>query len=224
MAPMSETTEPVEGAPAETTPADEAPAGSHRLWAVLLVLDAAFVIVFAGLVASKLYQHWMEPVRAAAKVSRRAKAPPPLPAAVAPPAVKIPQAQAAAPAPAPTPAAPAVAPAPAPRAAPQSPAPTKARAASRDAATTVSAARSANKARAVDFRLRARRATSVDVVGAFIVHGGHKAMTRKANGVWTVRLYLNPGRYHYFFLVDGKRELDPSQPAYGSDASLLTVH
>ena len=35
-------------------PAPEAPHGSHRLWAFLLVLDAVFVIVLGGAVAAKV--------------------------------------------------------------------------------------------------------------------------------------------------------------------------
>jgi 1,4-alpha-glucan branching enzyme len=48
-------------------------------------------------------------------------------------------------------------------------------------------------------------------------------------GVWTVELHLKPGRYHYTFLIDGRRwEGDPSEsPAAGSDfgapVSVLTV-
>lgn len=48
-------------------------------------------------------------------------------------------------------------------------------------------------------------------------------------GVWSVELRLKPGRYHYTFLIDGRRwERDPSEsPAAGSDfgapVSVLTV-
>lgn len=48
-------------------------------------------------------------------------------------------------------------------------------------------------------------------------------------GVWTVELHLKPGRYHYTFLIDGRRwERDPSEsPAAGSEfgapVSVLTV-
>src|SRR3989344_1192601 len=79
-------------------PAAPAPRGSHKLWAFLLVLDSVFVIVFAGVVAAKVYQHWKAPVIAAAPVPRQrpvkaaeapaastAAAPPPPPAAPPPP-------------------------------------------------------------------------------------------------------------------------------------------
>jgi hypothetical protein len=48
-------------------------------------------------------------------------------------------------------------------------------------------------------------------------------------GVWSVELHLKPGRYHYTFLIDGRRwERDPSEsPAAGNDfgapVSVLTV-
>jgi hypothetical protein len=48
-------------------------------------------------------------------------------------------------------------------------------------------------------------------------------------GVWAVELHLKPGRYHYTFLIDGRRwERDPGEaPAAGSDfgapVSVLTV-
>ena len=52
--------------PKTTAPEPEAqapaPRGSHKLWAFLLVLDSVFVIVFAGALAAKVYQHWKAPV------------------------------------------------------------------------------------------------------------------------------------------------------------------
>ena len=48
-------------------------------------------------------------------------------------------------------------------------------------------------------------------------------------GIWSVKLRLKPGRYHYTFLIDGRKwERDPSgSPAAGSDfgapVSVLTV-
>ncbi|MEQ1918516.1 MAG: hypothetical protein ABL955_04905, partial [Elusimicrobiota bacterium] len=48
---------PQAAAPESATEAP-APRGSHKLWAFLLVLDSVFVIVFAGAVAAKVYQHW----------------------------------------------------------------------------------------------------------------------------------------------------------------------
>jgi 1,4-alpha-glucan branching enzyme len=48
-------------------------------------------------------------------------------------------------------------------------------------------------------------------------------------GVWTVELRLKPGRYHYTFLVDGRKWVrDPAEPPapesdFGAPTSVLTV-
>ena len=49
------------------------------------------------------------------------------------------------------------------------------------------------------------------------------------DGGWVVELRLKPGRYHYTFLIDGRRwERDPSEPQapgsdFGAPVSVLTV-
>ena len=73
------------------------------------------------------------------------------------------------------------------------------------------------------FKLRAPNAGSVQLVGAFIVRGGRKEMTKDSEGVWSVKLYLNPGQYRYFFSVDKKKTLDPENPRSDRGASLLPV-
>jgi hypothetical protein len=194
-------------------PSPEAVHGSHRLWALLLVLDCMFVIVFGGLVASKIYQHWNEPapLAAAAPGRRRpAKAADAAATSEAPakPSESAPVAPAApAPAPAPEPA-PSAPPTPSPAEAPSAPVPV---------------AEGKARAKPVEFKIKAPRADSVQVVGAFIVHGGRKAMTRESDGTWTTKLYLNPGQYRYFFFVDGRRTLDPANSHSDRGASLLTL-
>jgi 1,4-alpha-glucan branching enzyme len=48
-------------------------------------------------------------------------------------------------------------------------------------------------------------------------------------GTWIVELRLKPGRYHYTFLIDGRRwARDPSEPPaaesdFGAPVSVLTV-
>jgi len=48
-------------------------------------------------------------------------------------------------------------------------------------------------------------------------------------GIWSVELHLKPGRYHYTFLIDGRRwERDPSESPvassdFGAPVSVLTV-
>ncbi len=204
---MNDTTPAAVAPESPPEPIDESATGSHRVWALLLVLDSAFVIVFGGLVASKLYQYWNEPAPALVhrRVARPVESAKPSQPAAAPRA----EPPAAAPAPPPIIAAPTPAPVEAPRPAPVLPSP------SADAKSA--------KARPVDFKLHARRASSVQIVGAFIVHGGRKEMARRPDGIWSVRLYLKPGRYRYFFFVDGKRVLDPANPDSDRGASLLSL-
>jgi hypothetical protein len=217
--------------------APAAPRGSHKLWAFLLVLDSLFVIVFAGAVAAKVYQHWKTPTASLAPTPRRRPAPP---APATPPVAA---------APAPEPAKPPEPPKPIahdPRA-PRPPKPSmladaprhremprladaggKSPSAAKPAApapaqTPAPAADGKIKALRSEFNLRAPKAKSVELVGAFIVRGGRKDMVRQDDGTWTVALYLNPGTYRYFFSVDKKKQLDPENPNSEKGASLLTL-
>ncbi|MBI4060937.1 MAG: hypothetical protein HY403_05845 [Elusimicrobia bacterium] len=220
--------------PEEPPAAAEAPAprGSHKLWAFLLVLDALFVIVFAGAVAAKVYQHWEAPADAPAPAARRR------PVKAAPPA----------PVPAPVPA---PAPAPEPLKAPEPPKPAvdaprppkpsmfaeapkhrgtprPADAGGRPAPAAPPAPPSLPadgkvKALRTEFRLHAPKAKTVELIGAFIVRGGRKEMARQDDGTWTLTLYLNPGSYRYFFSVDKRKQLDPENPRAEKGASLLTL-
>ncbi|MBI2789060.1 MAG: hypothetical protein HYX59_10300 [Elusimicrobia bacterium] len=224
---------------ASSEAAAPAPRGSHKLWAFLLVLDSAVVIVFAGVVAAKVYQHWQTPVLAPVPAPRKrpvkaaeapvastapapaptpepAKAPePPKPAAAAKPAADSPRppkpsmlAEAPKHRESPKPAdAGGKSPAPKPAAAPAAPA----------------AADGKVKALRTEFKLHSPKAKSVELVGAFIVRGGRKDMSREGDGTWTVTLYLNPGTYRYFFSVDKKKQLDPENPNSDKGASLLTI-
>ena len=61
------------------------------------------------------------------------------------------------------------------------------------------------------FRLRAPDATSVSVSGDFA--DGAQAMTKGADGVWTVTVGpLRPALYNYTFSVNGVRVVDPTNP------------
>lgn len=215
------TTDPA--APVHDVPPAEPGPGSYRIWAVLLVLDSVFVIVFGGLVASKVYQHWSEPSVARVLPQRHRSpraaapaAPAPVAAVTSAPTAAAPEPSAAATAPTasvPEPSKPESAP----------PAPAASAAAAAAVAERAAPTEGKARARAVDFKLKARGASSVQVVGAFIVHGGRKEMTRRPDGVWTARLYLNPGRYRYFFFIDGRRVLDPANAKSDHGASVLTV-
>lgn len=228
--------EPQENPP-EPQP-DPAPRGSHKLWAFLLVLDSVFVIVFAGALAAKIYQHWQapppvvvaprkRPVKAPeAPVASTAAAPAPAPAPepVKPPEPAKPAPAAAKPAPdAPRPPKPSMlAEAPRNRETPK-PADAGGKAAPAPAAPAAPAADGKVKALRTEFKLHAPKAKNVELVGAFIVRGGRKDMIRQDDGSWTVTLYLNPGTYRYFFSVDKKKQLDPENARTEKGASLLTI-
>ncbi len=239
---------------AQDTPAQiPAPTGSHRLWAMLLVLDSIFVIVFSGAVAAKVY-HYLETPLAAVPFTHRhqtvksaaptvAAAPiastvtvaakPPEPEAKPPeslPAAKPESAKAssrpdtiktAAGAATPRP--------PKPSMLTESPKPhsppslASAGSAPSSPFPIAAAAGAKQKAAPVVFKITAPNARKVFLVGAFIVHGGRKEMTRDDGDVWSVRIYLNPGQYRYFFAVDKKKTLDPENPQTDHGASLMSV-
>ncbi|MGH7527881.1 MAG: isoamylase early set domain-containing protein [Gemmatimonadales bacterium] len=85
--------------------------------------------------------------------------------------------------------------------------------------------------RAVLLRLAAPSSSQVAVVGDFNDWDPAATPLRPTGdkGVWTVELHLKPGRYHYTFLIDGRRwENDPSEPRaaesdFGAPMSVLTV-
>jgi hypothetical protein len=86
-------------------------------------------------------------------------------------------------------------------------------------------------ARPVYLRLDAPASSRVAVVGDFNDWDPAATPLRPAgdDGTWVVELRLKPGRYHYTFLIDGRRwEGDPRQPPaaesdYGAPVSVLTV-
>ena len=85
--------------------------------------------------------------------------------------------------------------------------------------------------RAVSFRLAAPASSRVAVVGDFNDWDPAATPLRlsSSGGIWTVELRLKPGRYHYTFLIDGRRwEGDPSEPRapesdFGAPVSVVTV-
>lgn len=201
-----------EDAPVETTsgqqaPSHEAPGGSHRLWAVLLVVDSVFVIVFGGAVAAKVYQYWKAPLAPSSPVVVRHRPP------KEQPPVKPPE----------TPPTPPEQPDKPPKTAEPPPRPPATAEPPQAKPAAPSPAIGRPKAQPVEFKLRAADAKSVQLIGAFIVHGGRKEMSRKGDGTWTLTLYLHPGRYRYFFSVDRKKLLDPENPHSDRGASVMTL-
>jgi hypothetical protein len=85
--------------------------------------------------------------------------------------------------------------------------------------------------RPVSLRLAAPASSRVTVVGDFNDWdpAGTPLRPTGVGGIWTVELRLKPGRYHYAFLIDGRRwEGDPSEPRapesdFGAPVSVLTV-
>ena len=85
--------------------------------------------------------------------------------------------------------------------------------------------------RSVSLRLAAPASSRVAVVGDFNDWDPAATPLRPGGspGLWTVELRLKPGRYHYAFLIDGRRwEGDPSEPRapesdFGAPVSVLTV-
>jgi Glycogen recognition site of AMP-activated protein kinase len=86
-------------------------------------------------------------------------------------------------------------------------------------------------ARPVYLRLDAPASTQVAVVGDFNDWDPTATPLRLVGkgGIWAVELRLPPGRYHYTFLIDGRRwQGDPSEPPaaesdFGAPVSVLTV-
>jgi 1,4-alpha-glucan branching enzyme len=80
-------------------------------------------------------------------------------------------------------------------------------------------------------RLAAPASSRVSVVGDFNDWDPAATPLRPAGdgGTWMVELHLKPGRYHYTFLIDGRRwARDPSEPRaaesdFGAPVSVLTV-
>jgi HEAT repeat protein len=89
-------------------------------------------------------------------------------------------------------------------------------------AATAPVAEAAGKAHAVEFKFKAPQARSV-LLAVDAMAGKHKVMVRSVDGTWSVSLPLSPGSHRYQFIVDGKRTLDPENPAQERGASLITV-
>lgn len=95
----------------------------------------------------------------------------------------------------------------------------------------VEAAAAPGEARQVYLRLEAPASSRVAVVGDFNDWDPAATPLRPTgdHGTWIVELRLKPGRYHYTFLIDGRRwERDPREaPAaesdFGAPVSVLTV-
>ena len=206
---------------AESPSASASPRG-QRLWAVLLVLDSLFVIVFGGALAAKVYQHWQAPP---APIARRR----PVPAKPAPPKpaeAKAPEPAKAEPAKPKAVELPKNLPVPKPSLLNEPPRheAAKLKGSPTTATAEAPAAPKASKAQPVEFHLSAPAAKKVELYGAFIVRGnGRKKMAKQSDGTWTLTLYLTPNTYRYHFLVDGKKALDPAASETKRGDSVVTV-
>ena len=75
----------------------------------------------------------------------------------------------------------------------------------------------------VTFRLNAPKADEVILTGEFL--DGPRGFTREHDGVWSITVGpIAPEVYHYNFIIDGVRTIDPSNPQLktGSTASTIT--
>jgi hypothetical protein len=101
----------------------------------------------------------------------------------------------------------------------------------RASAVALEQAALAGDARPVRLRLAAPTSSRVAVVGDFNDWDPAATPLRRAGdgGPWIVELRLKPGRYHYTFLIDGRRwARDPNSPPaaesdFGAPVSVLTV-
>lgn len=195
-------------------------ARSQKLWAVLLVLDSFFVIIFGGALAAKIYQHWQAPAAPLPAPHRRPR--PPKAAEAPKPQPPAPPAAAEPPKPA-EPTAPAKHKNPEVASSIAPPKPSLIQEAPRRE-TAQPQEIGAVKAVPVEFRLQAPDAKEVEIGGAFLVRGGgKKRMVKTGDGLWKVTLYLTPNTYRYYFLVDGKKTLDPQNQVVDRNASVLAV-
>jgi len=169
---------------------------SQKIWAVLLVADSFFLILFGGALAATLYEHWQAPQSSFAALEQKKPAAPTKTAA----RVSAPR------------------PAAAQSNKPAPPVP-------KEAAATIGKPAAAGPARAspVVFKLKDSRARSVQLGGAFLIREGGKESMRRKKGVWTLKVYLMPGSYRYYFLVNGKKKLDPADSLRKNGDSLLIV-
>jgi hypothetical protein len=91
--------------------------------------------------------------------------------------------------------------------------------------------RAGSAAREVRLELVAPASSRVVVVGDFNNWDPAATPLRSSGreGIWMVELRLKPGRYHYTFLVDGRKWVrDPAEPPapesdFGAPTSVLTV-
>jgi 1,4-alpha-glucan branching enzyme len=77
--------------------------------------------------------------------------------------------------------------------------------------TTASCCGTVTKAKKIAFQLNAVNANTVALTGDFNAWSpaGLK-MKKEKTGIWKTELELNPGRYEYKFVVDGKWWTDPA--------------
>jgi len=83
--------------------------------------------------------------------------------------------------------------------------------------------------RHVTFRILAPKASEVSLIGEFVQ--GSKSLTKDNNGLWSVTVGpIAPEMYHYNFVVDGVRIIDPGNPRLKTGStpntlmSILDVH
>jgi hypothetical protein len=184
----------------------KAETAGQKFWAVLLVLDAFFLVIFGSALALKIYQYGHPEAPFKPVLEKNYKV-----ARIAAPI---------------TPSTPITSKANQPAASTQ-PHTLSSKEVTRETSVNSKAETSAStfsgKARPVTFSLHSTSAKRVRLVGAFIAGNGYKSMTKSSGGNWQIKLYLKPGSYRYYFLVNGKKTLDPHSPKIRG-YSVLNLH
>ena len=180
----------------------------QKLWGLLLVVDSFFVVIFGGALAAKVYEHWQ----------------PATPFTYSPNPSTAPLKKVQTPAPKPTTP---LTPSPAiVSSMPSHPLPLKEKKSpktKRDDEPKILPSRGKGKAQGVIFTYKNKKARKVFLTGAFLRHPGKKPFAKIKRGVWKLTVYLTPGNYHYSFLVDGEKILDPQNPKHERHASLFSI-
>ena len=198
----------------------------QKLWGLLLVVDSFFVVIFGGAFAAKIYESWQTPAHEflppASTVKINQENHPHLAATVSPSPLK--------------PVTPTTIAKATPQTQPKSNAPKTAtpkttsnlkkrispHAQHKYQEPQILPSRGPDKARGVAFRYYGKKARRVTLISSFL-HGGKKALKKTRRGPWQITVYLMPGKYHYLFMVDGKKILDPRNPRHKGRFSLFSL-
>ncbi len=188
----------------------------QKLWGLLLVVDSFFVVIFGGAFAANLYESWQNSGHELSAPVHPFK---PIPSKPLRAVSSIPQPLKPATPQTPATASPKPASSPAPKAQKNKisqPKPARAQ------EPQILPSRGLGKARGVIFDYYGRKARHVFLIASFI-RGGEKPFKKTKRGPWKAKVFLMPGNYHYQFMVDGKKILDPRNPRHKGRFSYFSL-